>query len=257
MRYEKMQFESDRRKKISELTLKKATINYKKSLRRIDATLVVQENDLKIKSTKIFQIENQITDARRALSRTILRAPSNGLVEYLENPRTREKIKVGDEFYYGRPMVGIPDLSKMKVKTTLDELDFCKVAIGQKSVARLDAFPDKPFLGKIIDIARLPRKKAYDQPEKVFDVIILLDTSDPILRPGMTVRCEVITAELENVLFIENECICKENMSYYLYKRNKSDLKKCAVAIGPQNHNFTVVYCDDNLKSGDKIMVIK
>ena len=90
---------------------------------------------------------------------------------------------------------------------------------------------------------------------KLFDIEILLEKSDPILKPGMTVSCEIFTSQLNNVLFVDNECIFKEETKYFVFLKNKSDTKKREVKIGPQNTKFTVIYGD--LKAGQQVLAQK
>ena len=114
--------------------------------------------------------------------------------------------------------------------------------VSQKVIIRLDAFPSIPFEGEIIEIGRLSYKKDEKSQTKIFDVVINLHKSDPILKPGMTVRCEIFTAQLDDVFYVENECIIKENMKYYMFIEKNGNYEKYEVKIGPRNNQFTVVY---------------
>lgn len=250
---QKIKFESETRKKVSVLRLEKSGIALKKIQQQIRTTKIMQAKELQIQKLKIFKLENEIENARIALKRVSLTAPGNGLVEYKLNRRTDQKIRIGDELWPGASLIGIPDLSRMKVLTTVNELDINKIYPGQKAIVRLDAFPEKPFDGAIIEVAKLCQTKKDDPLIKLFDVDILLEKSDPILKPGMTVSCEIFTAKLENVLFVENECILKENATSFLFIKDKSDVKKREVKIGPRNNNYTVIYGD--FKAGQQVKI--
>jgi HlyD family secretion protein len=164
------------------------------------------------------------------------------MMQVLQNRRTRQFVKVGDELYQGQRFASVPDLSKMKVKSTVNEADIAKIHLKQKVVVRLDAFPSIPFEGEIIEMSRLSRKENEKSRTKVFDIVILLYKSDPILKPGMTVRCEIFTAQLDDVYYVENECIIRENLRYYLMIEDDGDFKKREVKIGPRNYQYTVIY---------------
>lgn len=248
---EKTRFESERKTRKSQLELEKATISYEKTRGKMEMTKIIQENELKIQSLKIFTLENAIKSAESSLTKAVLIAPINGLVEYKENRRTDQKVRAGDQLWPGSAIVGIPDLSKMKVLATVNETDIEKIKLHQKVIVRLDAFPDVPFNGTITEVAKLCHRKKGDSRIKLFDIMMLLEKSDPMLKPGMTVSCEVFTAEIDDGYFIENECIHKEDKNYYLFVKKKTGLEKQEIKIGARNNKFTVIY--GNIKQGQRI----
>ena len=173
-------------------------------------------------------------------------------MQRLKNRRTRQIVKVGDELHHGQKFACVPDLCEMKVNTTVNETDIGKIHLDQRVIVRLDAFPDKPFDGKIIEIGKVSYKKDEKSRTKVFDIVILLDKSNPILKPGMTVSCEIITSELDDVYYVENDCILKQDQKYYIFMNRNGKNEKCSVQIGPRNNQFTVIYGD--FKAGQRIL---
>jgi len=170
----------------------------------------------------------------------------------LENRRTRLIAKVGDELHQSQKFACVPDLSQMKVLATVNETDIGKIYLKQKVIVRLDAFPSIAFEGETIEIGRLSYKKDKNSQTKIFDVVINLHKSDPILKPGMTVRCEIFTAQLNDVFYVENECIIKENMKYYMFIEKNGNSQKCEINIGPRNNQYTVVYGE--YKKGQRVI---
>ena len=253
MQSERILYEPERKQKISRLTLEKAKISLDKLIRQKETTKIVHENEIKIQKLKIIQLENEIENSFRALKKTLLSAPGNGLVEYKINGRTDQKIRIGDELWPRAAVVGIPDLSRMKVKTSVDETDISKIFMGQKVIVRLDAFPRKIFYGRVTEIAKLSSYDRENRDQKKYSIRVLLENHDSILRPGMTVSCEFFIAELEDVFFIDNDCIFKENSRYFLCVKSKSSTEKREIVIGPQNNKFTVVYGD--IKTGQPVLV--
>jgi len=149
--------------------------------------------------------------------------------------------------------MGLPDLRQMRVETTVNETDVSKVRIGQKVIVRLDAFPKIAFEGEVTSVSHICRKKDKDSKLMVFDVNVLLDKSDPILRPGMTVSCELVVADLENVLFVDNLCIQQHGREYFVQVKKGSESRRVAVELGPRNSKSVVVYGD--LKKGDRLLL--
>lgn len=238
---EKIKFESEKRQKINALRFEREQISLTKTQQRIQQMEIAQQNEVKIQQLTLFKLKNEIAGARRALEKARITAPMNGLIEYKQNWRTREKVRIGDELWPGAPILGIPDLSLMRVKTAINETDIRKVYPKQKVTIRLDAFPDDIFEGEIIDIALLCYEKEDNPLVKLFEVIILLKDSNPILKPGMTVSCEFFIAELKEALFVANEFVYKENSHYYLFLKNGSRIEKQEFEPIARNNQFTAV----------------
>ena len=252
---QRTKFESPSQQEISILRLKIAEINLRTNQAKIEHTQKIQEEDIRIQREKINQINSAIKDAIRTINRFNIRAPDVGMIEYRRRGRDREKIRIGEELYPGAPILGLPDLSRMKVETTINETDIDTVYAGEKVLVRLDAFPRIDFTGVITRISRTCRSKDRDSQIKVFDVEVLLDEAESILKPGMTVSCEIIVAEYENVLYVDNLCICRDGGEYYVYVDFGSELQKVEVILGPRNNKNVMV--SGNLKEGDKIIAVK
>ena len=71
--------------------------------------------------------------------------------------------------------VSLPDLSHMKVKTYVNEVDVDKLEVGQKALIKLDALSEPTFHGSITSIASLGREKEGEKNVKVFDIEVEID----------------------------------------------------------------------------------
>jgi HlyD family secretion protein len=190
---ERVKFESLAKKEVRQLELEIAELAYQQILKKMKHNQIIQQETLRIQKEKIKQIVSAINMAKRTKDMFTLRAPANGMIEYKKRGwRSREKIKVGDELHPGEALIGLPDLTRMKVLTMVNETDISKIKLGQKAAVKLDAFPKVLFDGEIIYVSKTCRLKERDSKIKIFDVEILLEKSDPILRPGMTVSCEIL-----------------------------------------------------------------
>lgn len=237
----KSQFESEKMRLVAQYKFKRDSINFEQIIQRIKRNRIIIENELKIQELKLFQIRNDLDKSKDALKLTTLCSPNAGMVELRKNYRTGQMIKVGDELWQGYQIANIPDLSKMKVLSCVHESDIGKIKVDDFVITRLDAYPKVAFKGKIIEIGKLSRNKERNSKIKVFDIVILLDTTDPILKPGMTVSCEIQYADYDEVYYIENECIIRENGRYYLYFNNGD---KISVNIGERNTKFSIISGD-------------
>lgn len=250
---ERYTFESARKKEIKELEFRQSKIYLDRIKRTMELEKTICQNSLKIQKIKVTQIENNIREARSAIKKLTILSPIDGIFQLSENRWTDQLFRVGDETYQGAELALVPDLAKIKVKSAINEADIGKVRPGQKVFVTLEAFPDKSFRGKVSEIGKLSHSKEEDSRVKVFDTEILLDESDPVLKPGMTVSCEIYYAELKDVLYVDNSCLKKLDGTYYLHLKAKNSWIERAVEIGPRNNRFTVIY--GAFKPGTELMV--
>lgn len=250
---ERYQFESERKQQIKELEFSQAGVHMERITRSIELEKIIAVNSRKIQEIKVAQIDSNIREARGALKKLTVLSPLDGIFQISKNRRTQKLYRVGDDTYQGAELALVPDLQKIKVKSTINETDIGKVKAGQKVVVRLEAFPDRPFPGRLTEVGKLSHNKEEDSKVKVFDTVIFLDEADPVLKPGMTVSCEIIYAQLKNVLFVDNKCLKKEDGQYFIQIKDQGSKVEKPVEIGPRNNRYTVIYGD--LKEGTELMV--
>jgi HlyD family secretion protein len=250
---DKFEYESPRKKEIKQLELQQAEINLGQITKNTELEKKICENSLKIQTIKVSQIESNVRDAHSAIKKLTIYSPLDGIFQLSISRMTDQLYRMGDNTYQGAELGLVPDLSRIKIRSTINEADIGKVNTGQRVVVRLEAYPDKPFSGKVSEIGKLSYKKDEKSNVKIFDFAILLDNSDPILKPGMTVSCEVFYAELKNVFYVDNNCLKKVNDKYYIKTRIKNNWIEQQVEIGPRNNSYTVIYGD--FKEGTKLML--
>ena len=251
---QRVTFESAVKKKIQRLKYQRAVIALSAAENKLKHKKIVQREEILIQKAKIKKIVADIDQAHRTIERFILHAPADGMIEYRRKRwGSREKIKVGDESWPGETFNwGFRISGRMKALTTINETDIDKVDVGNKVTVKLDAFPKYTFDGSVIWISKTCRKKESKSKVKVFDVEVILDGSDPILRPGMTVSCEIVIADLADALWVNFDCIHQEGKDYYIYVQNDGKTNRVKVTLGPRNSKAVVVYGE--LDAGDKIV---
>jgi len=189
---EASRFESDRARKIKELEFEQAKITLAKEKRKLELSKIIDANDFKIQEIRVNQIEKDIQNSYDIIPQLTIRTSISGVFQIANDRRTGMFLKVGDNLYPGANMANVPDLSKMKVNTYINETDFLKIRVGQKVAVRLDAMPRIVFDGEISYIGKLCHTRDNKSRQKVFDVEVNLLKTDERLKPGMTVSCEFL-----------------------------------------------------------------
>jgi len=89
------------------------------------------------------------------------------------------------------------DLTQMQVDTNVSESDVSSAKTGQKVTFTVEAFPDRVFQGRVIQVRKAP---IAVQNVVTYDVVIGVSNPDFALLPGMTANVSIITDEHDNVL---------------------------------------------------------
>ena len=97
-----------------------------------------------------------------------------------------------------------PDLTKMQVDTNVDEADISKIKTGMEVNFTVDAYPDKKFKGIVSQIRLSP---TVTQNVVTYNVVISLDNSHLLLKPGMTANVTFVVNSKENVIKIPNSAL--------------------------------------------------
>jgi HlyD family secretion protein len=248
---ERSKFDTDVKKRIKELEFQQATIRLNKVKRNLELKPILNNYDRIIQRIHVIQRETELSNAKKTLEQFLIRSPLDGIFQvakdmYSDNPQTW---RLGDSPYQGQIIASIPDITKMEVKTYINEADISKVRPGMKVIVRLDALPSVPFNGIITDISRICLIR---EREKVFNIIVEITESDQRLKPGMTVSCEYILYEADKDLFVPNSCLVKEAGHSYIFLKKGGSSRKVEVQSGIANTNYTIIKGD--IKPGQKLV---
>lgn len=166
-----------------------------------------------VKQALVAKAKNSIEKAEAKLAKTIIRAPQAGLVVYAEATGGRilpgsGKVRLGMMAFAGQPLIYLPDISKMIADVEINEVDIRKVKVGGPAEVILLSYPDALFRGKVLKIGRLARLKRKTSPLrttskiKIFDVKVLIEGTDPRMKPGSTATVHFILDRLRDVITV-------------------------------------------------------
>jgi HlyD family secretion protein len=132
------------------------------------------------------------------LSKSVIRSPINGLVltRNVEPGQT-----VAASFQSPVLFTLAEDLTQMELIVDVDEADVGQVREGQQASFRVDAYPDRPFMARIIQ-TRYGSKTV--QGVVTYETVLKVENSDLSLRPGMTATADITVKKVENALLIPN-----------------------------------------------------
>lgn len=96
------------------------------------------------------------------------------------------------------------DLTKMQIDTNVAEADVGAVEVGQDVDFTVDAFPQRVFHGKVVQVRNAP---ITVQNVVTYDTVIGVNNPDLKLKPGMTANVSIQIAHRDNVLQVKNAAL--------------------------------------------------
>jgi len=187
------------------------------------------------------------------LKQFTVQAPKAGMVIYKRN-WDGNKMGIGATMNVWENIVAeLPDLSEMISKTYVNEIDISKVKVGQKAQIGIDAFPEKKFTGKVVEVANIG-EQLQSSNAKVYEVRIVVNEFDSILRPAMTTKNKILTSIVDSVLFIPIEAIFNSDSVAIVYKKHGSSVTRQQVIVGQSNDNEIIIKA--GLKADDEVLLV-
>lgn len=226
---------------------RQAEIDFEKAIRANEQARKNYKTQVKQAKAKMQEIEAELSQHKQkmdlyneVLTEFTVNAPADGMVIY-HKEWNGQKITEGSMIRTWDPIVAtLPDLSVMESITYVNEVDIKKIDVGQQVEIGLDADSDKELKGEITEIANIGEQRP-NSTSKVFEVKILVTTSDTTLRPSMTTGNEITVASVDSVLSIPLECIHNQDSLTYVLKQNGSGIIKQQVEVGLINDNSAII----------------
>ncbi len=202
--------------------------------------------------------EAQFLQAQDQFNKTVICAPISGIATQV-NIKEGETVIVGTMNNPGTVLMVIADLSRMQAVVKVDETDVVNLTIGQTALVKVDALPDTSFTGRVTKVGYMPVQQLLTTTETAtdFEVEITLDSTVPLLRPGMTVRSEITTARLDSVLVVPISAIGRRNVNgkesetVFVVREGKAVLTPIRTGKASDTHAEVIA----GLNPGDEVVV--
>lgn len=222
----------------AEISLDKANRSLDQSIRGYSLQVEKAKSDMRTMRNNLADQQQRVQDLQTVLEKFKITAPSDGMIIY-KRDRMGTKRKVGSSINpFDNVVATLPDMSSMISKTYVNEIDVSKVKQGQQVEIVVDAFPDKQYTGQVTSVANIG-EQLPNADAKVFEVVIAVNESDPILRPSMTTGNKIITKTIDDVTYIPLESVQTgpDSIPFVYLKNNKKQI----VVLGEANENNVIV----------------
>jgi RND family efflux transporter MFP subunit len=252
---DRSKWESEVARQEAELRFHQATLALEKSLARSRAQEEIGRESLGSLELKVNQARAALATAREALEQMVIRAPRRGMVVYLPiwKGDRMGKVKVGDSPWRGSSILELPDFDTMLVDLSVNEVDLNLVKAGDSCQVVLDAWPDRRFSGRVLDLGVLARERDDESGVKAFDARVRLDQADPILKPGMNARVTVFGFREEAALSLPVEALHQDAQGWFVWRPEGAGQRRAAVTPGPSDGDRVLLR--GGLEEGDEVLL--
>ena len=108
----------------------------------------------------------------------------------------------------GTTILKMADLTKIRVRTLVNETDIGKVRPGLPATVTVDAYPDRPFNGTV---EKIEPQATIQQSVTMFPVLVSIDNVGGLLMPGMNGEVSIETERRDNALSVSNDAVRSPN----------------------------------------------
>lgn len=248
---EQSQYEPPATIKQAEMDLEKAKRTYDQTLQNYSLQKEKAVAEVRRAAARLEERQIEVDFLKELASQFEIRAPEDGMVIYRRDGRGR-RMGAGATVGTWDPVVAtLPDLTKMRSQTYVNEVDIRQVKPRQQVNIGLDAYPDKKLTGEVVRVANVGEQRP-NSDAKVFQVDIEIFESDTTLRPAMTTSNEIIAQVHRDVLFMPLEALYSQGDSVsFVFLKSGLDIRRQQVRVGAANANEIVV--KNGLTEGDLV----
>ncbi|HLF10217.1 MAG TPA: efflux RND transporter periplasmic adaptor subunit, partial [Gammaproteobacteria bacterium] len=146
--------------------------------------------------SQVVSTQVAVENARITLDDTDVRAPITGtIIEKTVEPGiviTSPTQAVSG----GTVLMKMADLSRVQVRTRVDETDIGKIQPGMATRVTVAAYPNQPFEGEVL---KIEPQAILEQNVTMFAVLITIVNRGGLLKPGMNAEVQIRIANREGV----------------------------------------------------------
>jgi HlyD family secretion protein len=262
----RMKFASEMQGKLLELEMKKALIEKEKTEKKLAASKLIGENDIKQINARIIQEKAKVQLMASQVSSLNITAPRDGIIMRTESPifsimgpqgngTIGGPIKEGSVLFLDNPVLQFPDLSRMQISAEVAEADFKKVEKEQHVVITVDAAEKLTTTGRVNRKNLIGRnaQRYTESNVKFYEVIIDIDSCHAMMKPGLSALCEITLSEAKDTLYVPTIAIFERDSAKVVFVKREEHFIPIKVHTGFTGNSYTIISGGLN---GDEIIAL-
>lgn len=210
------------------------------------------EADYRIAKNNMTKAEAKLQTMDDRLSKTRLLAPADGTV--LDVLVSEGQVVVGaTSVNAGNVLMGFADLSRLMVRTHVNQMDIDKLEKGKKMRIKMQGGEEAQLEATVEFVAPVATVKSNI---KGFAVDAVVEKVDPRLRPGMSVSLELPVEEAKGAISVPVAAVFGGgDEERYVFVRHGGRTERRAVVIGVTNFKHAEIR--SGLQEGEEILLVQ
>jgi HlyD family secretion protein len=162
-------------------------------------------------------------------------------------------VSVGSEVAAGQALLTVFDLAAFRVAANVDELDAVTIAVGQRALVLVDAFPDAELPGRVEHVAIEPRTASAGGVS--YPITVRLDRvpGDVRLRVGLSGSVEIVTATVRSDTVVSSSALRRRGATDVVYVARDGVIVEVPVRIVAIGDDVAAV--DGDLATGERVVI--
>jgi HlyD family secretion protein len=229
--------------------LEEDVVEAKRELARVNlqanASLAKAEVNRDAAIAELDLTRQRLEKYREEKNKTKIFAPAPGLVVYHNERYSRDDgIKEGATIRERQTMIRLPDTNIMTAEVRIHETKTNQISPGQQVIVTVEGLPDQRFTGKVTKIGALAdsRDRWLNRELKEYQTQITLDQAIEAMRPGSTVKVEILVDALDDVLAVPVQAVFSKGGRNYVFLKKAAKMgKPIEVSLGQASEEYVEI----------------
>ena len=228
------------------------------NLRAAQANIRSAQESAKGAEFQIKSAQATLKEISTTRNRTTIYATMDGIISKL-NVEKGERV-VGTAMMTGTEIMRIADLNEMEVQVEVTENDIPRIAINQKVDIEIDAYIDRKFKGRVVEIAHSANNLAGVAgnvtltSDQVTNFVVTIDIdvasyqdlvkpSKPYpFRPGMSASVSIFTETRENVVSVPIQSVGARDREDFEKEKDNGEAKQVSQKDNEEDELVEIVF---------------
>jgi len=205
-----------------------------------------REEDVALNMAQVSQSIAKVNLLLQAIRDAILRSPLDGQI-------TEIKSKIGESVQITGYVISLLPAQPFQIEVDIPETDISKIELQDSCRITLDAFPEKEFSGKVIEIN--PTESVI-QGVVYYNLKSSFEADEDGIKPGMTANITITTDSRENVLVLPQRAVIKKDgkrIARVVSNKYKQGFEEVEVDTGLKGSEGEIEILS-GVREGDKVI---
>ena len=248
--------------KIRQAALIEAKRTLTQTTQDVQARAAANKAGLSVLEEKRAKAQMTADRAKQNIESLVVKAPLTGVVSVRENRdgaggfwwgMQLPPYRVGDTVNPGSQVIDVFDIGGMEVRGLVNEQDRANVEPGQTMTVASQIAPGSSLTAKVVSVSGQGRQDRMAGPLRQFEVLLKLDTPNPALLPGTSVRLTATGRKVDNVLLLPRQAVFEREGRPTVYERTGTGFEARQIKVLHRTESRVAI---EGLSEGAEIALI-